>query len=137
MAGALAGGLLRSGIARERVLASDVDESRRGQLETDLGIRTLDDNATLVGESDVVVLAVKPGVVADVLAALEPDPRPLWISIAAGVTLAALEGALPAGARIVRAMPNTPALAGAGATAICGNPSAAANDLEAVLVSAH
>jgi pyrroline-5-carboxylate reductase len=72
----------------------------------------------------VVVLAMKPNVVVDALRALAPaagDPGPLWISIAAGVPLATLAGPLPPTARIVRAMPNTPALVGCGATAIVGN----------------
>ena len=76
--------------------------------------------------SDLVVLAVKPGLVASALAALGGPSapalaRPLWVSIAAGVPIAALAAALPAGARIVRAMPNTPALVRAGATAFVAN----------------
>jgi len=125
MAGALAGGLLAGGIARTRVSAADPDASRAELLAKELDIRVGGDNTALVEESDVVVVAVKPTVVG---AALEPlraagvdTSRPLWISIAAGVTLTRLEEALGADARIIRAMPNTPALVRSGATAICAN----------------
>jgi pyrroline-5-carboxylate reductase len=79
------------------------------------------------------VVAVKPGLVRGVLAALGGPAnaalaRPLWISIAAGVSLAALESALPPGARVVRAMPNTPALVRAGATAYSANAACGAAD---------
>jgi pyrroline-5-carboxylate reductase len=81
------------------------------------------------------VLAVKPAVVAAALGALADTgadlAAPLWISIAAGIPLASLEAPLPTGARVVRAMPNTPALVRAGATAICGNAAATRDDLDA------
>ena len=132
MAGALAGGLLAAGIARSRISAADPDVARAELLAKDLGIRVGDDNAALVAESDVVVLAVKPiiveAAVEPVRAAAVPTSRPLWISIAAGVTLSRLEAAIGDGARIVRAMPNTPALVRCGATAICANALAGVAD---------
>jgi pyrroline-5-carboxylate reductase len=126
MGEALAAGVLAAGARRERVRAADPDPARRKRLEQALGIAAGDDNASVVEASDVVVLAVKPGLVAHVLAALGGPgeralARPLWVSIAAGVPLAALAAALPPGARIVRAMPNTPALVRAGATAFVAN----------------
>jgi pyrroline-5-carboxylate reductase len=131
MAEALLGGLLSAGVAPEQLRASDPDAARRERLAQVLGVHTGADNAALVDDSDVVVLAVKPGVVSEVLDALHGAQtlRPLWISIAAGVTLATLEAGLSAEARIVRAMPNTPALVRAGATGICGNRRAAQDDL--------
>jgi pyrroline-5-carboxylate reductase len=122
MGEALAAGVLAAGAKLRNVRAADPDPARRKQLEQALGIAASDDNAGVVEASDVVVLAVKPGLVAGVLAALggPGDPalaRPLWVSIAAGVPLAALAASLPPAARIVRAMPNTPALVRAGATA--------------------
>ncbi len=117
---ALAGGLIAAGVAPDAVRAADPDPARRKRLGEALGIETHADNAELGAASDLVVLAVKPGVVEPVLAGLGGGAglaRPLWVSIAAGVSLARLAGALPAGSRVVRAMPNTPALIGAGATA--------------------
>jgi len=134
MAGALAGGLLASGIADTRGSASDPDPERANQLAEKLGIRVGDNNAALVEESDVVVVAVKPAVVP---AALKPlraagveTSRPLWISIAAGVTLASLEAAVGKDARIVRAMPNTPAAVGRGMTVLCANSAVSAAQRE-------
>jgi pyrroline-5-carboxylate reductase len=133
MAEALAGGLLASGVGRERLLASDVDAARRRAFAERLGVAVAEDNAEVARRSDVVVLAVKPGAVPEVLAGLrraapQEVGRVLWISIAAGVPLAALEAGLAAPARIVRAMPNTPALVRAGATGLFGNPATGAED---------
>jgi pyrroline-5-carboxylate reductase len=132
MAEALAGGLRASGIAAGSLLLSDPDPARRKHVEQALGVATTDDNASLVAGSDLVVIAIKPQVVPAALGALTGDPglaRPLWVSIAAGIRIARLEAALCAGARIVRAMPNTPALVRSGATAICGNAAATSSDL--------
>ena len=132
MAEALLGGLLAGGVAREQLRASDPEAARRQHLARQLGIDAGADNAELVRGSSVVVLAVKPGVVPAVLGALggEADKiRPLWISIAAGVTLANLEAGLSPETRIVRAMPNTPALVRTGATGLCGNARAGSGDL--------
>jgi pyrroline-5-carboxylate reductase len=132
MAEALLGGLLAAGVAREQLRASDPEAARRQHLARELGIEAGADNAEVVRGSSVVVLAVKPGVVPAVLDALDDAAeatRPLWISIAAGVTLASLEAGLSPEARIVRAMPNTPALVQTGATGLCANARAGADDL--------
>ena len=131
MAGALAGGLLTAGVEASRLAAADPASEQRQDFESKLGVATQADNATLVSRSDVVVVAVKPAVVSNVfrdLAGTSELDRPLWISIAAGIPLAALGEHLPGGARIVRAMPNTPALVGAGATACCANGAASDED---------
>jgi pyrroline-5-carboxylate reductase len=131
MAEALAGGLLASGIAASRIQASDPQRERRERLAQALGIACGEDNARVARQSDLVVIAVKPGVVDGALGALPRGgelERPLWVSIAAGVPLARLARALTPRARIVRAMPNTPALVRAGATALCANAAAGAAD---------
>jgi pyrroline-5-carboxylate reductase len=133
MAQALASGLVASGVATEAVAASDPDRARREALKTAPGIETFETNADLVARSDLVVLAVKPGLVEAVLEEVVAVNRdgalaPLWVSIAAGVPLARLERALPEGARIVRAMPNTPALVGSGATAYAANRASSPED---------
>jgi pyrroline-5-carboxylate reductase len=130
MGEALAGGLLAAGSAPQSISMADVDPARRKHLEETLSVATAPDGADLARQADVVVLAVKPGVVPSVLAGLGDPGDPLWISIAAGVTLQILEQGLPEGARVVRAMPNTPALVGAGATAFCANARASREDRE-------
>ena len=105
-------------------------------VQREVGAAVVSDNAALIADSDVIVIAVKPGIVSAVLDDLSGQPdldRPLWISIAAGIPLASLQDGLPGSARIVRAMPNTPALVGAGATAYCANAAAREEDREIAL----
>jgi pyrroline-5-carboxylate reductase len=133
MAEALAGGLLAAGVAPERLCASDVDPERRRAFAARLGVAAHASNAETARRSDVIVVAVKPDLVPAVLAGLRAEApsetaRALWVSLAAGVPLAALEAGLGAGARIVRAMPNTPALVRAGATGFAGNAAATPAD---------
>ena len=133
MAEALVAGLAAAGVAASRVRASDPVAARRDQLAKRFGIAVTASNADVVAASDLVVLAVKPALVAAVLdeiAAADPAAaaRPLWLSIAAGVPLSRLSAALPAGARVVRAMPNTPALVRSGATALAAGDSCSAED---------
>jgi pyrroline-5-carboxylate reductase len=131
MSGALIKGLLHGGMAPERILASDVKRERLEQLHEHHGIRTTVDNHALLRESDVVVLAVKPQVVDKVLTEIGDDVRAdqLVVSVAAGVPIEAIEARLPAGSRVVRAMPNTPATVQAGATAIAAGAHAREDDL--------
>ncbi len=133
MGEALAGGLLAAGVPRASICAADPDAARRDSVSRALGIATGDDNAAVVRASDIVVLAVKPALVPRVLADLraalgDTVAKPLWISIAAGVSIARIESEVPAAARIVRAMPNTPALVRAAATAYAANAATTAGD---------
>ncbi|MBW2463751.1 MAG: pyrroline-5-carboxylate reductase [Deltaproteobacteria bacterium] len=120
MAGALIGGLTAGNAAPRgpEVWATDPRAERRLELERDHGIRTGPSNTEAARWAEVVVLAVKPQVLGAVLDDLEGQLRAeqLVISVAAGVPLGALEARLGP-ARVIRAMPNTPALVGAGATA--------------------
>jgi pyrroline-5-carboxylate reductase len=131
MAGALIKGLLETKRYRARDLrASDPDPRQRRRLARAHGVEVTADNLALVRESAVVVLAVKPQVMDAVLAAVRPavSRDRLFVSIAAGVTLARLAEALGPGARVVRAMPNTPALLGEGMTVLVRGGRATAAD---------
>lgn len=133
MARALAGGLAVAGVPPERICGSDPDATQRNAFESTTGGRSMNDNAALIGSSDVIVLAVKPAVVCPVLEALagaDRLERPLWVSLAAGVRIESIAAALPSAARIIRSMPNTPALVRSGATALCGNAATTAADME-------
>ncbi len=134
MARALAGGLVEAGIAPDQILASDPISGARSGFEEAIGSKPVEHNELVVANSDVVVLAVKPGMVDSILRELDPklSAQPLWISIAAGVPLAKLLEALPSKARVVRTMPNTPALVGAAATAYYPGPGVEAADLKIV-----
>ena len=134
MARALAGGLVAAGFPVERLSAADPAEEQRRLFESEVGAEVGAENGPVVEGSDLVVLSVKPGVVGTVLDDLRDTPeldRPLWVSIAAGVTLEAIGERLPGRSRIVRAMPNTPALVAAGATAYCANAASTETDREA------
>jgi len=137
MAEALAGGLVAAGVRADALRGADLADAQRTRFESSVGVKTTPDNAEVVRESDIVILCVKPNVVPVVLASLSSDvepTRPLWISIAAGVTLAQLEAGLAGDARVIRCMPNTPALVGAGATALCSN--ALATDADRAIAEA-
>ncbi|HEY0464794.1 MAG TPA: pyrroline-5-carboxylate reductase [Polyangiaceae bacterium] len=132
MAGALIRGLLASNTLRpEQIRGSDVRADQLAELAKRYGIQTHSDNSELLAWANVVVLAVKPQVIGQVLeqisSLLKPDT--LVISIAAGVPLAAIEARLPDGARVLRAMPNTAAIALASATGIAAGSHAGPEDL--------
>lgn len=128
MATALAKGFIHAKLASSKTLmASDLIEGARKYFEQETGARTSEDNKDIVKFAQVLVLAVKPDQVGSVLNEVREDftRDHLLISIAAGVTLAKLTALLPGDARIVRVMPNTPALIGASASGFAmGNATA-------------
>jgi len=133
MAGALIRGLIGTGtVPADRIIAADPDQDRLRALEAELEIRVTSDNAEAVKDATVVVLAIKPQVFAQVLPGLSAavPPHALLISIAAGISTRMIERSFPDGSRVVRTMPNTPALVGAGASAIAGGTHATDDDLE-------
>ncbi len=133
MAEALVKGMLRAGVAAPKeILLTDRRKDRLADLERRYGVRTTTDNLAATREARIVVLSVKPQAMNKVLDEVAPalDGSKLVISIAAGVPLAAVERKLGHGVRIVRTMPNTPALVGAGATAISAGDHATPEDME-------
>ncbi len=141
MATALARGFIHAGLAGPKdILASDPFDAAREKFVEETGAKVTKSNADVLKFANVLILAVKPVHVASILAELRGEftNGHLLISIAAGVTLAKLEGALPVGARVIRVMPNTPALVGAGASAFAlgKNATAADGELAEKLLSA-
>jgi pyrroline-5-carboxylate reductase len=136
MATALGEGCVRAGLVdAAHVLARDPNDVARAKFERDVaGARATGDNLAVLAACDVVVLAVKPQMMAGVLAGARDavERRHLVISIAAGVTLARLAAALPSGTRLIRVMPNTPCLIGLGAS--CYSRGATASHEDAALV---
>ncbi len=125
MAGALIGGLLADGIPPGRLTATDCSAEKCQALSAATGIRTLQDNREAVADADIVVLAVKPQVLREVVTEIaEPirEHRPLVISIAAGVRCDSLQAWIGGRTAIVRTMPNTPAVIQSGATVLYATP---------------
>lgn len=119
MANALAKGFLKAGkVNTAGLIASDLFPAARISFASETGCRVVEGNLEVVRKSNVLILAVKPSQTAEVLAEIKRAFKPghLLISIAAGITLSRLEAGLPKGARVIRVMPNTPALIGASAT---------------------
>jgi pyrroline-5-carboxylate reductase len=134
MAEALIRGLLRTGTAApDRILATARRPERARELEAAHGLRASSDNVAAVRHADVVILCVKPQVMDKLLQEIAPamTADKLVISVAAGVPVKVLERRLGSTARIVRAMPNTPALVGRGACAIAPGTHATEEDLRA------
>ena len=133
MATALARGFIRAEIVFPReIIASDLSEVARAAFTKETGAKTTASSADVLHFANVLVLAVKPDQVAAVLAEQRGNftNEHLLISIAAGVTLAKMEAAVPAGTRVIRVMPNTPALVGEAAAAFALGKSATAADGE-------
>ena len=129
MARSLIGGLIASGSDPTHLWVAEPDVGQRELLRGRFGVHTGADNRDIAVQGQVVVLAVKPQVlhpVAKELADAISARQPLVISIAAGVREPDLRRWLGGDAAIVRAMPNTPALVGSGATALFANPQVSA-----------
>ncbi len=133
MASALVRGLLSSEtLTADQIRGSDVRAEHLAELERTYGIKTTTDNGELLAWANVVLLAVKPQVIDRVLeqVAVGFNLGTLVISVAAGVPIRAIEARLPAGARVLRAMPNTAAMALAGATGVAPGTHATPADVE-------
>jgi pyrroline-5-carboxylate reductase len=133
MATALARGFVTAGLTGpDGILASDPVEQARNDFNKGVGARTTASNPEILKFAPVIVLAVKPDQVESVLSDVRGSmgKQHLFISIAAGVPIAKLQNVLGAEARIIRVMPNTPALVGASATAFALGSAAQPQDAE-------
>jgi pyrroline-5-carboxylate reductase len=129
MASSIVGGLLESGHPPERISAADPFPGSLERLQQLGPLHTCSDNADAAAQADIIILAVKPQVMAEATDSIADAVRTntaLVISIAAGVTIASMASRLGDRAAIVRCMPNTPALLGCGASGLYGNPSVSA-----------
>ncbi|MFC1582981.1 pyrroline-5-carboxylate reductase family protein [Planctomycetota bacterium] len=119
MAEAMARGFMKAGLfTADKITASDVSEERKNVFAK-LGIRTVGENPTVLKEADLIVLAVKPQHMLEILEELQDAFKPghLVISIAAGITTEILE-AYTGESPVIRVMPNTPMLLGVGASPV-------------------
>lgn len=121
IARAIIGGLLGSGYVPAQIAAADPDKAQLDMLPEGVGRNTR--NQQIVSDADVVVVCVKPNLVARVAADIAPVARgKLVISVAAGVPVSVVQDRLGESAAIIRCMPNTPALVGLGMTGLYANP---------------
>ena len=133
MATALARGFINAGLVKaNQLVAADPYEAARKHFTAETGAKTVGGNVDAAKAATVLILATKPDQIATAVAEISGvfTKNHLVISIAAGVTLAKLEALLPAGARVIRVMPNTPALVGAGASGFALGKNATAEDGE-------
>jgi len=124
MASAIIEGLVAEGRDPQTVVAFDPDREKTDRLRDRLAIRVADGNEPLLGGCEIVVLAVKPQAMRDVLAPLAaalPDTPPLIVSVAAGIRAASIEKWLGRRLAVIRVMPNTPSLVGVGAAGLYAN----------------
>ncbi|MBE0477262.1 MAG: pyrroline-5-carboxylate reductase [Coriobacteriia bacterium] len=135
MGEALLAGLLASGRAQPADIAvAEPSPTRRDEIAERYGIRCAERGADVAGDTEVVVLAVKPRIVEAVAREIGPalSAGTIVVSIAAGVSTAAIEAVLPDTAHVVRVMPNTPAMVGAGMSVVSGGSRAPDADVERV-----
>ena len=133
MATALAKGFVRAGLfTANQILASDPSHAAQEQFTKEVGAKSTANNAEVLKFAPIIVLCVKPHHLDEVLQGLRANlsRKHLLISIVAGAPLAKLEGGLEEWARVIRVMPNTPALVGAAATAYALGRAAALTDAE-------
>lgn len=124
MGASLIGGLIADNYPKDKLWVTDLREEQLKLLKQQFGIHTTTDNLTAVKTADIIVLAVKPQVLAAVATELREiiqKRKPLVISIAAGIREKSLQHWLGDNIPIVRCMPNTPALIGCGASALYAN----------------
>ncbi|XP_061169245.1 pyrroline-5-carboxylate reductase 2-like [Saccostrea echinata] len=134
MAQAMSRGFISKGILKpHKIIASDAVPQMLDCIR-EQGVRTTRSNLEIVENSDLVIIAVKPHIVTPVLqeVSCKVTREKLFLSIAAGVTLETLERNLPSQTRVVRAMPNTPALVQSGATVIAPGSSVLPGDKELI-----
>ena len=125
MASCLIGGMLANGFSNQDITVSEPNEDSRQRMASSYGVLTTADNQAAVSEAEIVVLAVKPQIMAKVASPLATvlDHKPIIVSIAAGIPVNALQNWMGQDLKIVRAMPNTPAMVQCGATGLYANQS--------------
>lgn len=132
MASAMIGGILKSGLAaKEQIIATAKTTKTTDSLSERFGISASTDNTAAAKQSDILFLAVKPYLFEEIIVEIKDYVRPetLIISIAAGQTLEKIEHVFEKNIKLVRAMPNTPALVGEAMSALCSNQNVTEDDL--------
>lgn len=136
MASAIIGGVIASNyLPKENILAAEINEEKASEKSKELGIKVITDNNELVNTSDIVFVATTPNFVEGVLEGIKSSitQDKLVVSIAAGVTTRFIESILGSDKRVVRVMPNTPALVLEGMSGVAGGSNATEFDVDSVV----
>ncbi|QUM79129.1 pyrroline-5-carboxylate reductase [Moritella sp. 5] len=136
MASSLIGGMITDGYPAELIYAASPTRTRLDLLAEKFSINTTQDNHAAVAAADIIILAVKPQLMADVCSHLAEQSAnyrgKLFVSVAAGVTVERLQSLLADNQPIVRSMPNTPALVQKGMTGLFPSPEVSDNDIKTI-----
>ncbi len=135
MASAIIGGILHSGLAaKNQIIATAKTGQTLHSLQERFGIRTTHDNQEAAKEADILFLAVKPYLFPEIITEIKNDVKEtaLLVSIAAGQSISAIEALFGKEIRLIRAMPNTPALVGEAMSALCASQQVSQQELEEV-----
>ncbi len=136
MGSAIIGGVIQSGLVQpEGIIASDLIQASLDSLETKYGIRTTQDNLKVAAEADILFLAVKPHIYPAVIEQIKENVKEsvIIVMIAAGQRIATIESLFQRDIKVVRTMPNTPALVGEGMTAVCPNKMVTEEEMKDIL----
>lgn len=136
MASAIIGGVIASDfVKKDNILAAEINDEIAAMKSKELGINVITDNNELVNSSDVIFIATTPNFVEGVLEGIKSSVTKdkLVVSIAAGVTTKFIESILGSDKRVVRVMPNTPALVLEGMSGVAGGANAAETDVDTIV----
>lgn len=133
MAGAMIGGIIRSRIFKpENIFISDINKGNADKAVRQYGVRAMSGNIEVAKNSEVLVLSIKPQVYRKVIEEIKHDINPdtLVVTIAAGISIQAVKDLFGADIKVIRIMPNTPALVGEGMTALAYDPPVEKPDID-------
>lgn len=136
MSQAIVSGLVKSEIIKgKNIIVSDRDEEKLNHMKENYGINITNNNEDVSKVSDIIILAVKPNIYGTVIEQIRNKVKEdvVIVSIAAGITMEFIQNKFEKNIKIVRTMPNTPALVGEGMTALCYNDFSSEEDVENVM----
>ncbi|WBW99751.1 pyrroline-5-carboxylate reductase [Oceanirhabdus sp. W0125-5] len=137
MGSAMVGGMIKSGnIDKKNIFIFDHSSKKSSYLKEIYGINIVKSNKEIASECEIIILSVKPNIYKEVIEEIRDivDEKKIVVTIAAGQTIADVEKMFNKPVRIIRTMPNTPALVGEGMSALCKNELATKEDLEDIKV---
>lgn len=136
MAQAIIGGIVASNILPgEKILVSDTDEKKLNYIKDKLNVKVTKDNKEIAANSDIIILAIKPNVHHQVIGEIKDCVKDdvVIVTIGAGITIDYIEKAFNRDIKVIRTMPNTPALVGEGMAALCYNNIVSKEEIEEVV----